>query len=77
MTDLAYLPPSTTMTVDQALDAAKHCDMKNVIAIGYDADGDFVLRSSRMTREQALWIIESARLWILNQLASISDGQEN
>lgn len=41
--------------------------MADVLVIGYDRDGDLVIRSSRMDRKDALWLCEMARAWALNE----------
>ena len=61
------LPATTTFTVEQALESARSLDMADVLVIGYDRDGDLVIRSSRMDRKDALWLCEMARAWALNE----------
>lgn len=60
------LPATTTFTADQALDSAKSLNLVDVMIIGYDTDGDFVLRSSRMDRKDALWLSELAKMWAMD-----------
>lgn len=64
------LPASTTFTPRQALLSAlnfsDHDNLQDVLIIGYDADGDLVIRSSRMDRKDALWMVEKARDWVLS-----------
>lgn len=64
--DVLRFPPSSTLTVDQALDSAKQRGPKDVVVVGVTEDGDLITRSSRMTRAEALWIIEQARRWLLD-----------
>lgn len=64
--DVFQLGAHENMTPEQAL---SHCLMeklKGVIIIGYDSDGEFVVRSSHMDRKEALWLIELARHHILS-----------
>ena len=53
------------MTVGQALDSAQSAGLTECIVIGYGESGDLVVRSSGMTRRDALWILEQARLHTL------------
>ena len=66
MNKISYLRPTTTFTPDQALDSAKNLNQTDVIIIGYDEDGDFFVRSSRMDRKDALWLTERMRFHIFN-----------
>lgn len=59
-------PPSTTFTPDQALASAGQLALKQVLVIGYDEDGELTVRSSRMTRGEALWLVEHARHHVLH-----------
>ena len=54
------------MTVEQALDSAQSAGLTECIVIGYDDAGAMVIRSSGMTRRDALWIIEQAKLHTLD-----------
>lgn len=63
-------PPTTTMTPAQALAHAEAKGMTEVLIIGYDREGEFTTLSSRMTRADALWLIECARLWALKPMIS-------
>jgi hypothetical protein len=56
------LNPHNRMTAAEAL---QHCTMdagnfQDVMIIGIDADGDLIVRSSKITREQAAWILLAA-----------------
>jgi hypothetical protein len=57
VTNLIRLPPTTTMTAQQALESAlvdaesKH--LTDVLIMGYDEDGDLYIRSSRLTCAEA------------------------
>ena len=67
MTNLIRLPPTTTMTAEQALESAlvdaqsKH--LADVLIIGYDEDGDLFIRSSRLTCAQAFFLASKAARW--------------
>ena len=65
MTKVTKLPPSTTFTVDQALDDAKQMQLNDVLILGYDENDVLFVRSSRMTREQGLFLIELGKLYSL------------
>lgn len=58
MNNVAYLPASRTMTAEQAINSALGLDFSEVIIIGFDSEGDFLVRSSRMTNADALWLAE-------------------
>ncbi len=57
-TNIIGFPATVTMTPDQALDSAAQLEPKDVLVVGYDKDGDLVVRSSRMSRQDALWLCE-------------------
>lgn len=63
--DVLRFPPSSTLTVDQALDSARQCGLGDVLIVGATEDGHLITRSSRMTRAEALWLIEQARRFTL------------
>jgi len=42
--------------------------MTDVLIIGYDEDGLLKIRSSKMDRKNALWLIESAKRDILSDV---------
>lgn len=69
MTNLIRLPPTTTMTAQQALESAlvdaEDNHLKDVLIIGYDADGDLYVRSSRLTCAEALFLANKAGLWAM------------
>ena len=64
------LPASTNFTPEQALESAKALDMTDALIVGYDQDGVLVVRSSRMTCAEAVFLIEKAKQW------AMSGGQE-
>lgn len=59
------LPASTSFRPEQALHSALACELTDVLVIGYDAQGELVIRSSQMTRAEALFMAEAAREWAL------------
>jgi hypothetical protein len=63
------LPASTNYTPEQALlSALEFCrddNLTDVLVIGYDADGGLVVRSSKMTRAEGLFMAEKARMWAI------------
>ena len=62
----ADLPPSSTWTTEQALAAAQKMDLLNVLIVGYGRDGKLVIRSSRMSKQQALWLAKQAERYSLD-----------
>lgn len=60
-------PATNTMNVGQALDHQRQDDLQEVLILGFDKNGEFVLRSSRMNKKDGLWLIELARNHILNR----------
>ena len=65
---VAKLPAATTYTVEQALNDAKQMGLEDVLILGYDVDGALVVRSSRMTREQAMFLIKLGELHTLGEV---------
>jgi hypothetical protein len=67
MTNLIRLPPTTTMTAEQALHTAlKDAEIKDlvdVMIIGYDKDEEFYIISSRLTCAQSLFLAIKAMRW--------------
>jgi hypothetical protein len=64
--NVTALQPTTTFTPDQALESAKMCGPVHVLVIGFDAKGEFLMRSSRMDKIEALYLIEKARAWVMS-----------
>lgn len=60
--------PHTKMTVQECLEycARTHEEFDAVIVIGYDRDGDLMVRSSGMTRRDANWMIDAAKVHVWN-----------
>jgi hypothetical protein len=67
MTNLIRLPPTTTMTAEQALQSAlvdaeaKH--LTDVVICGYSEDGALYIRSSRLTCAESLFLLTKASRW--------------
>lgn len=59
------LPASTNYTPEQALQSALQTPLTDVLVIGYDNDGELFIRSSKMSRMDALWMTEKAKEWAL------------
>lgn len=63
------LPASTTYTPKQALlsalEFARNDNLQDVLIVGYDGDGNLMIRSSRMDRKDALWMAEQLRIYAL------------
>ena len=63
------LPATTNFQPEHALKSAMGLELSDVLIIGYEA-GTLVIRSSKMTCAEALFLIEKAKAWAL------SGGQE-
>lgn len=59
------LPASTNFAPEQALASAAALDLTDVLVVGY-LDGQLVVRSSRMTCAEALFLLEKAKAWALS-----------
>lgn len=60
------LPASSSFTAQQALDSALSDDLKDVMVIGYAADGELYVRSSRLTCAEAAFLAQKALHWALS-----------
>lgn len=49
-----------------ALEFANNNNLQDVLIVGYDGDGDLLVRSSRMDRKDALWLSEQLRIYALD-----------
>jgi len=47
-------------TVESTLETTKDLGMTEIVVLGYDKDGDFVLRTSSMQRKDTLWLLHVA-----------------
>ena len=65
--NIIALPASVNFTPEQALLSMLefcHADnLSDVMVIGYDADGVLIIRSSKMTRAEGLFMTEKAKEW--------------
>ena len=72
MKNVIAFPPTDTMTPEQALlsalEFAKNDNMQDVLVVGYDGDGNLIVRSSRMDRKDALWLSECLRKYALGDV---------
>lgn len=66
MSKVTNLPLSNSYNTEQALDRAKAMGFSYALIIGYDEHGVMMAISSKMTKAEALWLIENYRQWILN-----------
>lgn len=69
--NVVALPASATMTAEQALLSAleftRTNNISDVLIAGYDAEGALIVRSSRMNRAEALWMLEKAKEWTMGK----------
>lgn len=67
--NVVSLPATTTYTVEQALNSALQYDrevgLSELILVGHDVEGELFIRSSRMTRKDALWLAEKLRSYAM------------
>jgi len=67
--NVVALPASATMSAEQALLSAleftRENNLTDVLIAGYDADGVLIVRSSRMTRAEALFMLEKTKEWAM------------
>lgn len=59
------LPASNHYTAEQALASSIQTTLTDVLIIGYDDAGDLFVRSSKMTRAEALFMLEQAKDWAI------------
>lgn len=66
---ITSLPATTTFTTRQALLSAMEFsdndNLQDVLIVGYDGNGELLVRSSRMDRKDALWLSELLRNWAI------------
>lgn len=57
--EVYQLDPHDNMTPEECLSlcARELTDLTDVIVIGFDADGDLVVRASAMARKDAVWAL--------------------
>lgn len=66
MSKVVELGAHTRMTVDQALRLVQRESPSEVLIISVGSDGSFSVRSSAMSRKDALWLLELAKDHTLN-----------
>ncbi|MEC9268496.1 MAG: hypothetical protein VX464_20725 [Pseudomonadota bacterium] len=69
--DIYQMVPHDNLSVSEVLEFASRTseDLTDVIVVGYDSeDGRVVIRSSRMTRAEALFLLEHAKLHAMGRL---------
>lgn len=66
--DIVHLGPHERMTTDEVFAASAREPWDDVMVIGFHKDGSLAVRSSHMSREFALWIVEHAKLHIMDRL---------
>jgi len=62
MSNLIQLSPHTNMTAEECLSICLRGveDLEDVIVVGYNTEGDLVVRSSVMTRAEATFMLMKA-----------------
>jgi hypothetical protein len=68
--EIVNLGPHDRMTPQELFTVVQREPWEKVIVVGFHegGDGSLVMRSSHMSREFALWIIEHAKLHVLDRL---------
>lgn len=59
------LPASVNYTAEQALNSAIMSGLTDVLILGYDAEGVLIVRSSKMTRAEGLFMAKKAERWAM------------
>ncbi len=73
MDNVFALPAGKTTPMQALLSAmefANNDNLQDVIIVGYDGDGHLLVRSSNMSRADALWLAEHLRKHILEDEGS-------
>jgi hypothetical protein len=66
---IVEIGPHTNMTPEQALAYCAREKWESVVIVGYKCDSEgIVVRSSKLTREHALWIAEQFRYHVLDMI---------
>lgn len=62
------MPASAYLKPDQAIDSLQHRkgDLTDILVLAYDTDGELFVRSSFLSRAEALFMLEQGRDWVLN-----------
>jgi hypothetical protein len=66
-TKVIELPASAHYTVEQAIDSLEHRrgELTDILMVGYDSDNDLFVRSSHLSRAEALFLLEKAKEWVM------------
>lgn len=68
--EVLRFPPSENMTPEMALQAVlTRCslgEITDVLIVGYDNTNDFISFSSKMTRAEAVFLLEKAKDWAIH-----------
>jgi len=59
------LPASVNYTAEQALNSALMKELTDVLVLGYDSAGVLIVRSSKMTRAEVLFMTKKAEQWVM------------
>lgn len=65
--NVRHIPATTTLNVEQALHHSLQGDLTDVIVVGYFKDSTLSVKSSRMSRAEALFMIEKAKDHIMGK----------
>lgn len=60
-----YLPAHCNLKVDEAFTVAMRNNLKDVLIIGDDQNNNFVSITSHMTRADALFLLEKAKMHVM------------
>lgn len=62
MADIVLLNPHERMTAQECLEycARDHAEYQDCIVVGYDQNGELIIRSSHMTRAEATFMLLKA-----------------
>lgn len=69
--NIKWLGATTTMSAEQALQQALTDELTDVVIVGYDNTGTLCIRSSRLSRSEAMFLCEQGKNWALH------GGREN
>lgn len=61
MSNVSQMPASENFTPELALKSALTIGLSDVLILGYDEAGHMIVRSSRMTRAEALFMLEKGK----------------
>ncbi len=66
--DIIFLNPHSRMSVTDALATSSRFNLNEVLVTGYDQDGCFVSISSSMKRKDVLWLLEQAKVILMEDV---------